>query len=328
LIHFETRASKPRVFRITSELIEAAKRRRDTQVETSLGNSWDDISPLARATALVTAVDLLIDPKFPRYDLTQVAPHLRWIHVTGAGIEPLLPLDWLPPTLALTNNSGVHVDKVQESAMMMLLMLNARLPALMQHQREARWDQIFSPMIRGRTALVIGVGDMGGTVASAARRLGLRVLGVRRSGAAHPDVDRMGTPDDIDHFLPEADFVVCAAPLTPGTANLIDRRRFALMKPGSAFINIGRAGSVDYAALIQVLDAGALSGAILDVYDLEPLPPTSSLWTAKNLILMPHVSSDDEDEYLPKTLDLVFENSGRLARGEPLLNVVDPERGY
>ena len=132
----------------------------------------------------------------------------------------------------------------------------------------------------------------------------------------------------LDSVLPEADFVVLAAPLTPETRNLLDRRRIGLMKPGAGLFNLGRAGSVDHDALAEALGSGALSGAILDVYDPEPLPAASPLWHVDNLVLTPHVTSDDLDEYLPKTLDLVFANAVRLMQGERLVNAVDPLRGY
>jgi phosphoglycerate dehydrogenase-like enzyme len=327
-VHFETRPTKPRVFRITQALIDEAKARNKIDVPTSLGEEWRELAPLSTAVGIVTAIDLIVDPKFPRGHLQEVAPNLRWIHVTGAGIEPALPLDWLPAQVTLLNNSGVHIEKIRESAAMMLLMLHARIPQMIENQRHARWQQIFTPRISGRTVLIIGVGDMGGAVAHAARQLGLRVLGVRRTGAPHPDVERMLTPDAIDAALPQADFVVLATPLTAETAALLDRRRFARMKPGAAFINIGRAGSADYSALADALKSGAISGAIIDVYDQEPLPVDSPLWGVGNLIMMPHVSSDDEDEYMPKTLDLVLENVRRIAAGKPLLNVVDRNRGY
>jgi phosphoglycerate dehydrogenase-like enzyme len=134
--------------------------------------------------------------------------------------------------------------------------------------------------------------------------------------------------DDLDMALPLADFVLLAAPLTPETKLLIDKRRIRLMKPGAGLINIGRAGLVDYAALEDALCEGRLSGAVLDVYDPEPLPPSSPLWMLNNLIIMPHVTSDDEEQYLPKSFDLVFENVRRLTAGKQLLNVVDRELGY
>src|ERR1700734_4553335 len=120
LFHFETTANRPRVFRITPALIADAKSRSRMSAETSLGEDLEDMSWASRAVGLITHNDILISPTFPLRTLTQAAPRLRWIHVTGAGIEPLLPLDWLPSHVMLTNNSGVHVEKTGESALMML----------------------------------------------------------------------------------------------------------------------------------------------------------------------------------------------------------------
>jgi phosphoglycerate dehydrogenase-like enzyme len=211
---------------------------------------------------------------------------------------------------------------------MVLLMLNSRLPEIAGNQHRCLWDPIFTPTIKGKTALIIGVGDMGAAVAAAARSLGLTVLGIRRSGRPHEFVDEMFSIGELDMVLPRADFVVLAAPLTSETVNLMDHRRFRLMKRRAAFFNFGRAGSVDHLALVESLNDGHLSGAIIDVVDKEPLDPNSSLWRAKNLTIMPHVSSDDLDLYLPKTLDLVFQNLERLLTGQPLLNFVDRMKQY
>ena len=328
-IHFETRANKPAVFLMTELPIAAALARSGLSgVSTSLGEDLRDTAWFADADGLVTSNDVVCDPHFPIRELAKTAPRLRWIHIIGAGIEPLLPLDWLPDGLVLTNNSGVHAEKIHESAMMVLLGLNARLPAIVTNQHKAHWNAIFTPTIAGKTVLIIGLGEMGAAVASAAKSLGLRVIGVRRGGAPHPQVDRMVSIGDLDRVLPEADFIVFAAPLTPETRNLLDRRRIRLMKNGAGFFNIGRAGSVDHEALVDALRSGALSGAVLDVHDPEPLPASSPLWRADNLILTPHVTSDDLDHYMPKTYDLVFANAARLLRGEVLLNAVDLERGY
>jgi phosphoglycerate dehydrogenase-like enzyme len=328
LIHFETLSDRPRVFRMTQALVMDAKARNQMNIPTSLGEDLRDLSWLSNAVGLVTHNDVLKRPKFPLRTLGKDAPRLRWIHITGAGIEPLLPLDWLPEETLLTNNSGVHAEKIRESAIMMLLMLNSRVPAITSNQRKGRWQQIFTPVIRGKSALVIGVGAMGGAAAKAARQLGLRVLGVRRSGAPHQDIDQMFRTDEIDKVLPLADFVIVATPLTPETKFLLNRARIGRMKEGASLINIGRAGVVDYVALGEALRDGKLSGAVLDVYDPEPLPSDAPLWTLDNVIMMPHVSSDDEDQYLPKSFDLVFENIRRLLSGRELLNVVDRARGY
>ena len=126
----------------------------------------------------------------------------------------------------------------------------------------------------------------------------------------------MHTTGRLDDLLPQADFVFVAVPLTPETRNLLDARRQALMKRGAGLVNVGRAATVDYEALTANLRSGHLSGAVLDVFDPEPLPPGSPLWSAPNVIVTPHVSADDGDSYVPLTLELVFRNLDRLARRE------------
>jgi phosphoglycerate dehydrogenase-like enzyme len=138
----------------------------------------------------------------------------------------------------------------------------------------------------------------------------------------------MATPDALDGLLPQADLVALAVPLTQESRNLLDRRRLGLMKPGAGLYNVGRAGLIDHVALAECLASGAIGGAVLDVFDPEPLPADSPLWDVHSLVVMPHVTSDDLDAYLPATYDLVFANALRLAEGETLVNCVEPERGY
>ena len=329
-IHFETRRKKPPVFKMTRALIEAALERAalGAKLRTTLGSDLKDLSPLASAAGLVTSNDVIRDRRFPRAELALRAPALRWIHIIGAGIEPLLPLDWLPPRVTLTNNSGVHVRKIGEFAAMALLMLNARVPQIFANQAAGRWEQIFTPSLAGRTLAVIGLGDMGGAAAREGKRLGMRILGLRRSARPHPLVDEMFPPDRLHAMLKEADFIFVATPLTPETRHLIDRKALLKTKRGAGLINVGRAGVVDYDALRAALASGALGGAVLDVFDPEPLPANSPLWRTPNLYLSPHCSSDDAEAYLPLTLDLVFENAARLLAGRRLKNRVDPKRGY
>lgn len=272
--------------------------------------------------------DAILGWRFARDKLAARAPRLRWIQLTGAGAEHLLPLDWLPRGVALTTASGVHAAKAREFATMALLMLHARLPAMAANQRDRRWKQIFTPTIAGHTVLVVGVGAMGRAVVQAARRLGLRVLGVRRSGRAAPGVAVMGTLDDLDRLLPEADLVALTAPATGATRRLLDARRIALMKPGAGLLNLGRAALIDEAALIEALGTGHLSGAVLDVFDPEPLPAASPLWDAPNLTIVPHCSSDDAATYAAGVLDLTFANAARLLAAKPLRNRLDPRREY
>jgi len=329
-IHFETRENKPVVFKLTPRLVEeaAARNRSPGSVRLSVGADLKDPDLLLAATALVTSNDIVRDAKFPRLDLARRAPNLRWIHIIGAGIEPLLPLDWLPRRVQLTNNSGVHVEKIGEFATMALLMLNCRMPEILANQRERRWRPIFTPSISGKCIVIVGLGDMGGTAARQAKRLGLKVLGVRREPRPHRYADEVLGVAHLAQALARADFLFVATPLTPETRNLIDRRALAAIKPGAGLVNVGRAGVVDYTALAEALASGRLAGAVLDVFDPEPLPADSPLWATPKLVVMPHCSSDDLERYLPLTLDLVFANLRRLMAGKALKNRIDPKRGY
>jgi len=313
------------VFTITRERYQAAAARHpDVAERIEAIIDWDlenFVQSMATAEALV-AWDL------PTANLRTVAPKLKWIQITGAGVEHLCPLDWLPDGVTLVNNKGAHAAKAGEYGLMAVLMLHTKMPAVLTNQRRTHWESLYATPIAGRTLLIVGVGSIGGAVAGRARTLGLRVLGVTRHGRPHPEVERMVTPDRLDEVLPEADFAFVSTPATPETRNLIDRRRLALMKPGAGLINVGRAAVVDYEALCDSLAAGRLSGAILDVFDPEPLPAASPLWQAPNLVVTPHISADDGESYVALTLDLFFANMRRYLAGEPLQNVVRPELGY
>lgn len=272
--------------------------------------------------------EVLLCWDLPTANLRAVAPKLKWIHIIGAGVEHLCPMDWVPEGLQLVNNKGAHAAKAGEFGLMGVLMLHCHIPAIVTNQRALRWESLFSTPIAGRTALIVGVGSLGGGAAKQLKALGLTVLGVNRSGKPHPSVDDMRPTSGIDELLPRADYVFVSLPATPETIGLFDRARLSRMKPGAGIINVGRASAMDYDALSDLLRSGRLSGAIIDVFDPEPLPPDSPLWSVPNLIVTPHVSADDGDNYVPITLDIFFNNMRRHLKGESLKNVVDPQLGY
>jgi phosphoglycerate dehydrogenase-like enzyme len=271
--------------------------------------------------------DVLIGWSFRHRELVQRAPSLRWIHIIGAGVEHLAPIDWLPPEVTLTNSSGVHVERSGEYVACALLMLNSRLPEHVTNQRKRRWVSSYSDTIDGKVIVVIGVGQIGGEGARRAKQLGLEVRGVRRSGASHPSVDRMYRPDQLHEALRGADFVLVAAATTTDTRKMLGPDELDLLNPGAGLINLARADIVDYDAVVERLESGALRGAILDVFDPEPLPAESPLWECDNLIVTPHVSSDPSN-YNERMLEIFVDNCSRFVAGEALRNVVKPERGY
>ena len=324
-LHIKNNRAGETLFRMTPERVAAAlERRPDMAGKLDVTIDWDTDN----FAASMACAEGLLTWDLPMDGLAEIAPKLKWIHIIGAGIEHLQPLDWLPRGVALVNNRGVHAAKAGEYGIMAILMLNNHMPAHYHAQRKARYDPHFSTPVAGKTLAVIGVGEMGGAVARAAKRLGLHVIGVRRGGRRARGVHEMFGPEALDGVLGRADFVLVTTPLTPETRNLLDRRRLDLMKPTAGLINMSRAGVVDYEALAAKLREGILAGAVLDVFDPEPLPPSSPYWNTPNLIATPHISSDDEVSYAPLTLDLFFDNAARYSAGRPFRNRVRPKLGY
>jgi phosphoglycerate dehydrogenase-like enzyme len=264
----------------------------------------------------------------PTKEMSKLAPNLKVIHCTGAGVEHLCPMDWLPKGAVLTNSKGVHSAKCGEFGLMSVLMLHNRIPQIITNQKKEKWESLYATPISGKTLLIIGVGNIGQAVASQAKRVGLTVLGISRHGHAMDNVNEMAPADRLDEFLSRADFVFVSTPLTDETKNLLDHRRLNLMKSGSGLVNVGRSAVVDYISLVQLLKSGHLSGAILDVFSPEPLPSDSIFWHTDNLMVTPHVSGDDAETYVELTLELFFQNLRRLFAGKPLKNVVRPDLGY
>jgi phosphoglycerate dehydrogenase-like enzyme len=272
--------------------------------------------------------EILLTWDLPTANLAAVAPRLKWIHCIGAGVEHLCPMDWVPAGVTITNNKGAHADKAGEYALMAVLMLHNKMPAIVCNQRRAAWESLFSTPIAGKTVGLIGVGSIGGGAATQLAKMPVHVIGVSRHGRPHADVDEMHAMDALDAVLPRMDYVFVSLPATPETVGLFDRERLQLLKPGAGIVNVGRGATFDYDALAELLAEGRLSGAIIDVFDQEPLPADSPLWTAPNFIVTPHVSADDGDSYVPITLQLFFDNLRRYLAGDALRNVVRPELGY
>lgn len=324
-LHIDSLRAKPPHMHITPEVYQdAARRHPDLASQLTVTFSWDSED---FATHMQTA-EILFAQRFPRENLSTVAPNLKWINAPSAGIEYLMPMDWLPDDVVLTNNSGTHAPKAAESVVMAVLMLNARLPAIIANQRASRWEQIFSSTAAGKTVTILGLGNMGRASARALRSLGITVRGVRRTAAPDDDVDAIFATGDLHAALADADFLVVAAPLTAETRGLIGAAELDQLKPGAGVVNIGRGPIVDYDALSARLEDGRLSGAVLDVFAEEPLPSESLLWKVKNAILTPHISSDDSARYMPRALDIFFENLQRTIDGVPLRNVIDRNLGY
>jgi phosphoglycerate dehydrogenase-like enzyme len=260
-------------------------------------------------------------------DIAQRAPRLRWISYTSAGVEWLLKLE-LPEQINLTSASGTHEPKAAEFVLTAVLMLNNHLPHLVTAQRERRWAPRSGSTVEGKTALILGMGALGGGAASALKRQGLRIIGNSRSGQPHPAVDVMTRGDGFRTHLRETDFLIIALPLTAETHGLIGRAELDLLPLHAGVVNIGRGEQLDAEALAAKLTEGSLGGAVLDVLPEEPLPASNPLWSTPNLVITPHCGLFDPTAYARRCLEAFFANLRRWRTGEPLQQVVQRSRGY
>jgi phosphoglycerate dehydrogenase-like enzyme len=175
--------------------------------------------------------DVLLTWDFPTDNLAEIAPKLKWIHCIGAGVEHLLPMNWLPQGVTLTNNKGVHAAKAGEFGLMAVLMLHSYIPAIVTNQKKRIFDSLYASPIAGKTLVVLGTGSLGGAAAKKVQQLGVHVIGVNRSGRAVDGCDEVMTTARLDDVLPRADYLLIATPDTPETRGLMDRRitmRFAI----------------------------------------------------------------------------------------------------
>jgi phosphoglycerate dehydrogenase-like enzyme len=264
-------------------------------------------------------------------EVLETAKKLAWIQWLSAGVntcvqQPLLherhPL--------LTNMQRVMGPSMAEHVLAMMLALSRRLEYFMRAQQETRWARDAPQLadLDGKTVLVVGLGGIGTEVARRAHALGMRVIATRASGHEGPDfVSYVGVPDELLKLSTDADFIVNCTPLTPQTTGIFDREFFAAMKPTAYFLSVGRGRSTVTADLIEALSSGRIAGAGLDVVDPEPLPADSALWHLPNVIITPHVSANTSVSEAQRNA-LLRENLRRYVAGEPMLAVVDIERGY
>ncbi|PZC44205.1 MAG: Phosphoglycerate dehydrogenase [Chloroflexi bacterium] len=241
-------------------------------------------------------------------------PVPRWAHTEDAGIDGLFYDVMREKQAVLTHSPGANAPEVAEVAFGFVLWSAKHLGELREHQREHRWKMLRLESLSDKTLLIVGLGAIGGRVASYGKAFGMRVLGIRRTTGAVANVDRQGTMADFRDFLPEADFVVLAIPVAPEVVGLIDQRALALMKQTATLINVGRGALVDIPALKQSLRDGRLRHFCTDVLPTEPWPADDDLWDLPNVLITPHNASSSP-LYLQRVGDLWIENLRRHVRG-------------
>ena len=285
----------------------------------------------AELRAALPGADVLLGWDFAAGGLEEAweaADDLRWIQWCGAGVNAVLFPGLVRSDVILTNARGVFDRAMAEYTLGLIISFAKRFPESFALQARGEWSHRLTGRIAGARLLVVGVGSIGREIARLAVAVGMAVEGVGRTARrGDGDFERIHGQDSLDDCLAEADHVVLITPLTAETAGLFGASRFAAMKPSAQFINLGRGRLVDEAALIAALDAGALAGAALDVFETEPLPADSPLWRHPAIIVSPHMSGDFIG-YEDAVAELFLDNFRRYQAGEPLRNLVDKALGF
>ncbi|WP_309505027.1 D-2-hydroxyacid dehydrogenase [Streptomyces sp. KM273126] len=291
----------------------------------------------ARFHALLDSADALLGiPGSDPADLARAVrsnPRLRWVHATSAGGGQQVGAANLAPQdlqrVTFTTSAGVHGSSLSEFALLGILSGAKDLPRLLRLQAQHHWsDRWMSRPISRHKVLVLGFGGIGREVSRCLSLLGASVTVMSRNAdAEHPDVDRFVTPDALSDVIGEMDAIVCALPGTDLTRHMVDDQFLAKVRPGVTFVNVGRGTVVDESALITALQDGRIGYAALDVFEVEPLPHSSPLWSMPNVLISPHTAalSADQEEGVA---DLFADNATRLLDGHPLKNVVNTIEFY
>jgi phosphoglycerate dehydrogenase-like enzyme len=262
-------------------------------------------------------------------DTVARAPGVRWIHFRSAGLDGSVYPELADRDAVVTNARGVFSEALAEFALAAVFHFAKKLRLLMRQQDQRRWEAYVPTLVSGRTMGIVGYGDIGRATARRAHALGLRIVALRRTatGATDQWVSTMHPPDRLHALLAESDFVVVATPLTAETRGLVDAAALRAMKPTAVLVNVGRGPVVREHALVEALQRGAIGGAALDVFETEPLPADSPLWTLDDVLLSPH-SADHTPGWLDDAMTCFLANLRLFVANEPLANVVDPRRGY
>jgi phosphoglycerate dehydrogenase-like enzyme len=262
--------------------------------------------------------------------LFRAAKKLKWVQIYSAGFEYLRFPEFLASDVVLTNCKIIQGPNIADHAMALLLALTRDLNKVIPDRTSEEWRRnTYHPIeLHGKTAVIIGVGGIGSQIAQRAQAFGMTVIGVDpKDMPLNPYVSRMVYPDQLDTVLPEADVVFVAAPHTPASEGMMGARQFELLKRGAYFVAVSRGKLYDTGALVKALDSKRLAGAGLDVTNPEPLPKGHPLWRFENVIVTPHIAGQS-DNVEARRLALLKENVARFAKGQPLLNVVDKQKGY
>ncbi len=295
-----------------------------TQFSDHLDIIFKDMNEVTITREDIDEAEIIIG--YPPRKYLKMASKLRWLQTITAGVETYLTDNILSDDIILTNASGSYGESQSEFMFSMLISLMKKLHIYRDNQQDSRWlDEGDVMMLRGSTAIVIGLGDIGSEFARLLKAFGVYVIGVRRDSTKNcVYADEIYSFTDLDRHIHRADILGMVIPATPETVHLMDANRIAMMKEGSILVNTGRGTTVDNEALCDELESGRLAGAALDVFEPEPIPVNHRAWKIKNLLITPHAAGQD---FMPhnwqKTLQLIEDNLRAYNEGKELRNIVD-----
>jgi len=254
-------------------------------------------------------------------------PSLRWVQLCSTGFSDNITPEILEGRVTLTNAPDLHTVPIAESVVAAMLAHAKNLKQRRLDQMAHRWAQLRNDELHGRTALLIGLGNIERRAARLCKAFDMKVIGTKRRVEPVPNVDTVFPAEELLDSLPEADYVVVAAPLTPETMHMLGEPEFKAMKRSAYFINVGRGRIAHEPSLVRALREGWITGAYLDVFEAEPLPEGHPLWDVENAFIVPH-DSHSSPHIGDRVIEIFTENLRRYVEGEPLLHVCDPRRGY
>lgn len=269
------------------------------------------------------------DPKFLNIDYCLWDRNLQWIHCLSAGVENLMASPVVEiPGLHITNSQGIHGTPISEHVVGFLLCHYRKFREIYENEKKSRWFREFGPQeLSGRTVCIVGAGSIGRGIARRLKAFDTTVLGVKRTSAVLEHFDRVYTTEHLDEALAPADVIIMVAPMTPETQNMFNRERFEKLERAPVFINVGRGKTVDTKALVEALEKGKLSGAMLDAVEPEPLPPDHPLWRMENVLVSPHISADS-DKYFERAFRKFAAMAEYYRNGRPFPSEIDLSRSY
>ncbi|MBI5084945.1 MAG: D-2-hydroxyacid dehydrogenase [Acidobacteria bacterium] len=276
-----------------------------------------------RAEAFAEAApdaDILVIGAVPRAlaeEVWTMAPRLQWVHSMAAGLDTVLFPALVASELPLTNSRAVFARSLGEFALAGMLWFAKGMDRMRRQQKAGVWQKFDVQELHGKVLGVVGHGSIGRAAASLAMDFGMDVLGVGHKHAR----------EELEHLLRASDYLLAAAPLTEQTRGMLGETELRLMKPSAILLNLGRGPVIVEQALIRALNEGWIRGAVLDVYDVEPLPAGHPFWAMDNVFMSPHCA-DNTETWMEDAMELFLDNFARFDAGEQLRNVVDKEKGY